>query len=170
MELTNFIKIYDFESKELLQFLNERSLWKKSQDDNLEKTIGEFDYCKIDNSIRDYGKLWSLLLTGQLQAMNEYLKEFPKSEFSGGSTFYYRRYKKNDHTYNDCHYNPTVSRQCNFIMNLNDTYTGGAIDINGKEYNLKKDQLIIFPCNFMYRWSHQPVITGEKYTIESFIV
>ena len=170
MQLIDYIKVYDFEGDGLLEFLNQRTKWKHSQDNDFEKTVGVFDYCKVDNSIQDYGKLWSMLLTGQLQSINEYIKDFPKSEFSGGSAFYFRKYSINGHTYEDCYYDPTVSKQCNFIMNLNDDYSGGELKINDEIYRLKKNQLIIFPRNFMYRWSHQPVVSGEKYTIESFIV
>jgi predicted 2-oxoglutarate/Fe(II)-dependent dioxygenase YbiX len=54
---------------------------------------------------------------------------------------------------------------------LNDDYEGG--EINFPRFNLKikpeKNSLILFPSNYVYNHSAEPVKNGTKYAIATFL-
>jgi len=66
-----------------------------------------------------------------------------------------------------------VNRQLSFIINLNEGYEGGELIFyypNNEQFayskiELKTGDLIMFPSNFMYPHSVQPIISGIRYSI-----
>jgi predicted 2-oxoglutarate/Fe(II)-dependent dioxygenase YbiX len=65
-----------------------------------------------------------------------------------------------------------VNRHLSFIINLNEDYKGGELIFyyphNQQPYSkieLKTGDLIMFPSNFMYPHSIEPIISGTRYSI-----
>ena len=66
-----------------------------------------------------------------------------------------------------------VNRQLSFIINLNEDYTGGELIFyypNNSQFAyskvvLKTGDLIIFPSNFMYPHSIQPILSDTRYSV-----
>ena len=65
-----------------------------------------------------------------------------------------------------------VNRHLSFIINLNKNYKGGELIFyyphNQQPYSkieLKTGDLIMFPSNFMYPHSIEPIISGTRYSI-----
>ena len=66
-----------------------------------------------------------------------------------------------------------VNRQLSFIINLNEDYKGGDLIFyypNDPQFayskvELKTGDLIMFPSNFMYPHSIQPIISGTRYSV-----
>ena len=66
-----------------------------------------------------------------------------------------------------------VNRQLSFIINLNEDYIGGELifyyphdqQFAYSKVELKTGDLIMFPSNFMYPHSIQPITSGTRYSI-----
>mgnify|MGYP003139796224 CR=1 FL=1 len=65
------------------------------------------------------------------------------------------------------------NRQLSFIINLNEDYKGGELIFyypNDKQFayskvELKTGDLVMFPSNFMYPHSVEPILSGTRYSI-----
>ena len=111
-----------------------------------------FNTC--DKAIKKYQTIFTSLQQLKLESIN--LLKYKKGNF----------YKR--HT--DAFYQ--VNRQLSFIINLNTDYEGGELLFyyphNQKPYskvNLNTGDLIMFPSNFMYPHSIEPIISGTRYSI-----
>tara|TARA_R100001443_G_scaffold114385_2_gene130327 strand:+ start:3979 stop:4542 length:564 start_codon:yes stop_codon:yes gene_type:complete len=111
-----------------------------------------FNTC--DKAIKKYQTIFTSLQNLRLESIN--LLKYKKGNF----------YKK--HT--DAFYQ--VNRQLSFIINLNNDYEGGELifyyPYNQKPYSkveLQTGDLIMFPSNFMYPHSIQPIKSGTRYSI-----
>tara|TARA_R100001509_G_scaffold161201_1_gene130057 strand:- start:1267 stop:1836 length:570 start_codon:yes stop_codon:yes gene_type:complete len=66
-----------------------------------------------------------------------------------------------------------VNRQLSFIINLNEDYEGGELifyyphnqQFAYSKVELKTGDLIMFPSNFMYPHSVEPIISGTRYSV-----
>jgi|LakMenEpi03Aug12_release.lakeMendotaPanAssembly.Ray.scaffolds.fasta_scaffold706648_2 hypothetical protein len=56
-------------------------------------------------------------------------------------------------------------------LNLNDEYTGGDfVFMNGERIiSLEKGDALVFPANFYWVHETKPILTGTRYTVNSFI-
>jgi predicted 2-oxoglutarate/Fe(II)-dependent dioxygenase YbiX len=70
---------------------------------------------------------------------------------------------------------PEVPRTLSMIFLLNDDYEGGELTLYDPESNplfslpVKKNQLIVWPSNFMFPHGVAPVKKGTRYSIVSWI-
>lgn len=170
--LYDYVKIYDVNVEDHLIDKIIGSKFKKSSNDLSENFHGDFEFYKLDDCENnpDYGILWSALLSGQLAAINEYKNVFPKMDISGGTSFVFRKYSVGNFVLEKSSWHPAYPTTLVFILNISD-YDGGEILINEhKKFKLSKNQVMIFPSAFMYRYQHLPVTHGIKYTVESGIV
>lgn len=62
-------------------------------------------------------------------------------------------------------------RELSLSINLNDNYSGGEFSFFDKElkFDLKKGDIIMFPSNFMYPHEILPILSGERYSIITWI-
>jgi len=112
-----------------------------------------FNTC--NDAIKKYQKIFISLQQLKLESIN--LLKYKKGNF----------YKR--HT--DAYYQ--VNRQLSFIINLNEDYEGGELIFyypNDPQFAyskvlLKTGDLIMFPSNFMYPHSIQPITSGTRYSI-----
>lgn len=104
-----------------------------------------------------------------LQSLDCFLTTTLKSELRYAHRYRILRYKKGDYIH------PHIDWE-NFIhasvtINLNDEYTGGEFQFfNGKKsIQLGTGDAIVFPAS--HYWVHQvtPILTGTRYSINSFI-
>lgn len=168
----DYVKIYDTDVSEDLVDMIIGADFKKSSEDQLEKFYGNFEFYNLNDSSNNsnYGIIWSALLTGQLATINEYKNLYPKIDISGGTSFVFRKYSVGDSILEKSSWHPGQPTTLIFILNLSD-YEGGEILLNeSKKFKLSKNQVMIFPSAFMYRYQHLPVTKGIKYTVESGIV
>tara|TARA_R100001509_G_C4865707_1_gene214967 strand:- start:122 stop:688 length:567 start_codon:yes stop_codon:yes gene_type:complete len=112
-----------------------------------------FDTCC--NAIQKYQKIFpSLHQELKLESVN--LLKYKKGNF----------YKKHIDAYHQ------VNRHLSFIINLNEEYEGGELIFyyphNQQPYSkvkLQTGDLIMFPSNFMYPHSVEPIISGTRYSV-----
>ena len=124
---------------------------KKEHDALYNKVI--FNTCC--KAIQKYQKIFpSLYQELKLESVN--LLKYKKGNF----------YKKHIDAYHQ------VNRHLSFIINLNEDYEGGELIFyyphNQQPYskvNLKTGDLVMFPSNFMYPHSVEPVLSGTRYSI-----
>jgi len=127
---------------------------RKDQDMLYKKII--FECCQ--KALKNYQKIFpSLHQEMKLESIN--LLKYVKGNF----------YKRHIDAYHK------VNRHISFIINLNRDYEGGELMFyypnNHKPYSkvyLNKGDLIMFPSNFMYPHSVEPVISGTRYSIVSW--
>tara|TARA_R100001126_G_C4867063_1_gene170820 strand:+ start:258 stop:827 length:570 start_codon:yes stop_codon:yes gene_type:complete len=113
-----------------------------------------FNTCSA--AIKKYQKLFpSLHQELKLESIN--LLKYVKGNF----------YKKHTDAFHQ------VNRQLSFIINLNQDYEGGDLifyyphnqQFAYSKVQLKTGDLVMFPSNFMYPHSIQPIISGTRYSI-----
>lgn len=81
------------------------------------------------------------------------------------------RYKKNQYIGQHIDASGRSPRELSCSLTLNDDYKGGEFCFFNREikYNLKKGDIIIFPSNFMYPHEVLPILSGERYSIITWI-
>lgn len=116
----------------------------------------------IDNEIYHYVQ----------SAGAEYSRIFPYFEAAkdyGYSILRYEAGGKYDWHIDQCE---EFNRQVTIILNLNDDYEGGKLSYI-KDHNMiamGKGDIVIFPSNFMYPHRINPVTSGTRYSIISWLV
>jgi len=171
MDIYDYIKVYDFNIEDNILSEIKNANWINSIENVAHALDGKYSFYELNDYKDDiYGNLWGPLLTGQMQIINEYLKSHPKLELSGGTTFVFKKYKDGDCTYDTTGWNPGEPTTLRVIMSLTE-YEGGEVLFNN-DYKVKlgKNQVLVFPSAFMYRYEQLPVTSGIKYTVESGIV
>ena len=113
-----------------------------------------FNTCSA--AIKKYQKLFpSLHQELKLESIN--LLKYVKGNF----------YKKHTDAFHQ------VNRQLSFIINLNEAYEGGELifyyphdqQFAYSKVELKTGDLVMFPSNFMYPHSVEPIISGTRYSV-----
>lgn len=147
-------------------------------ENNIEiKNHGEYKFLKLEkykNIPEDiFENLYGSLQMGLVQAVDEYylqVDEFKYSCLSGSEPFVLTKYTKNDHVIRHSDYFPIRPRSLTMHLTFNNTFTGGEFSFFGGEYTIqpRKNQVIIFPANFVFNYEILPVTSGERWAAENW--
>jgi len=82
-------------------------------------------------------------------------------------TFAFLKYQSQDKGHYDWHTDDNAQhapRTLTCILGLNDDYRGGKLKVidDDNSFHIRKNQLILFPSNFLYPHKVEPVIEGER--------
>lgn len=77
------------------------------------------------------------------------------------------RYGSEQKFHNHIDDHPFFTRRISLTFYLNDEYEGGDVEFNrfGLRFKAKKNQLLLFPSNFIYNHEVHPVTNGQRYVI-----
>jgi hypothetical protein len=77
------------------------------------------------------------------------------------------RYGKEQKFHNHVDDHPLFTRRISMTYYLNDDYEGGDVEFSkyGLRFKAKKNNLLIFPSNFMYNHAVHPVTDGLRYVV-----
>jgi hypothetical protein len=77
------------------------------------------------------------------------------------------RYGKEQRFHDHIDDHPFFTRRISLTYYLNDDYEGGDVEFNryGLRFKAKKNDLLIFPSNFMYNHQVYPVTDGLRYVV-----
>lgn len=77
------------------------------------------------------------------------------------------RYGSEQKFHNHIDDHPFFTRRISLTFYLNDEYEGGDVEFNrfGLRFKAKKNQLLLFPSNFIYNHEVHPVTSGQRYVI-----
>ena len=153
--------------------LNKATLLKDGKD--IEDTKQRNVYCYGLNEKNEHDVLYKKLIFNTCSAaIKKYQKMFPslhqELKLESINLLKYVEgnfYKKHTDAFHK------VNRQLSFIINLNEDYKGGDLIFyypNDPQFayskvELKTGDLIMFPSNFMYPHSIQPILSGTRYSI-----
>jgi predicted 2-oxoglutarate/Fe(II)-dependent dioxygenase YbiX len=119
----------------------------------------------------------NFLTTMMLNAKNSYCRELRIKDFPcrGDVDVAFLKYGEGGHYKIHVDDAPEVPRTLSMIFLLNDDYEGGELTLYDPESNplfslpVKKNQLIVWPSNFMFPHGVAPVKKGTRYSIVSWI-
>lgn len=77
------------------------------------------------------------------------------------------RYGKEQKFHDHIDDHPFFTRRISLTYYLNDEYEGGDVEFkrHGLRFKAKKNDLLIFPSNFVYNHEVHPVISGTRYVV-----
>lgn len=103
---------------------------------------------KLNICLRDYESLWHLRM--------QYVEAFNFVKYMTNRFF-------KVHVDHGPYYSCTISA----VMYLNDDYSGGEIKFtrHGLQFKPEAGDLVIFPSNFVYEHSSEPITEGTKYAV-----
>jgi predicted 2-oxoglutarate/Fe(II)-dependent dioxygenase YbiX len=106
------------------------------------------------------------------KACTEYNKKFIHAFLQKDSGYNLLKYEKNGFFLQHTDSYITIPRTVSCSINLNDNFKGGEFSFfdNKFKYSLKKGSAIMFPSNFQYPHSIQPVIDGTRYSIVTWFI
>ena len=162
--LSSYIEISPMKKATLLKDNKEfedtkqRNVFNYGLDDKNEHDLlyKKFIFNTCNKAIKEYQKIFtSLHQELKLESIN--LLKYEKNNF----------YKKHTDAFHQ------VNRQLSFIINLNEGYEGGELIFyypNNQQaayskVDLKTGDLVMFPSNFMYPHSVQPITSGVRYSV-----
>ena len=113
--------------------------------------------------------------------MSNFTKEFHKNQKpcldQYMATYYARiekfenpqllRYGKEQRFHDHIDDHPFFTRRISLTYYINEDYEGGDVEFNryGRRFKAKKNDLLIFPSNFMYNHQVYPVTDGLRYVV-----
>jgi hypothetical protein len=160
---------------------NEHFLWKKAsvfkdKELNKQKSVRNTDIVKIPYYINHVDekttkdKISNILTKSFNKPINQY---FEKYLFSTNSHYEYSllRYGVGQKFDDHIDHNTSIPRSISLVYYLNDDYAGGEINFSILGIKIKpvKNQLIIFPSNYIYRHSVQEVTEGTRYSVVTWL-
>jgi hypothetical protein len=102
---------------------------------------------------------------------DEYMQEFKINVRSWHSRLEFLRYDVGQFFEDHIDTVPGITRTVSAVLYLNDDYEGGEIYFSRFDLKIKpeKNSLILFPSNYVYNHSAEPVKKGTKYAIATFL-
>lgn len=159
----------EYENKEFKKIRECKRISLPAYDDN-ELLVKNSSLPVIDNiSARKYAQLsiHNFLNKSLYGCINDYKKNNKALDWSKSEGWQILKYEKDDYFENhvdDMKQNP---RTVSMVFYLNDNYEGGEIEFSKFNLNIKpeKNEMILFPSNYIYGHKAKPVISGVKYVI-----
>lgn len=98
--------------------------------------------------------------------LDEYMN-FHYAKIKGFENPQLLRYGKEQKFHDHIDDHPFFTRRISLTYYLNDDYEGGDVSFNrfGLRFKAKKNQLLLFPSNFMYNHEVHPVTDGLRYVV-----
>lgn len=174
--LTHYIRIYDMVvPDDFLQNLIKEAHFIDGHINHY-KINKERRLCKASSIITPY--YCDIIWNNIHNALEEYLKITPYLHISKNKDGYtLLKYEKNglfkEHVdFIDVTNNEKNIRQLAVVILLNDEFEGGCLQFFNGTYTvpLKKNQLVIYPANFMYPHQVTPIVSGIRYTIVTWLL
>jgi hypothetical protein len=179
----NFIKIYDFESKNLLEFA-------EMSDSYLEIAMtssGNTDYRQCKNFWFDKNVVTNFGLPGFFKEfyseidnicnkmIDNYCLDFPLCEKSLcriHTGFHLLKYDVGDNYKEHVDdFGTGAFRRLSISLCLNDEYSGGEFEFfNSLKLNLKKNQAIVFPSSWLFSHKINPITNGVRRSIVTWFI
>jgi hypothetical protein len=98
--------------------------------------------------------------------LDQYIREYGAviEHFEDPHLLRYGKEQKFNHHVDD---HPQLTRRVSMTYYLNDEYEGGDVEFKrqGLRFKAKKNDLLIFPSNFMYHHQVHPVTDGLRYVV-----
>lgn len=183
ISISNFIKIYDFESENLLKFA-------ESTDAYLEGAMtsgGDTDYRKCKNfwfdenvaynfGLPDFFKSFYLEADRiSTEMINLYCQDFPlcsKSLSRSHTGYHVLRYDVGDYYKEHVDdFGKNAFRRLSLSLCINDEYKGGEFQFfNNYSVTLKKNQCIIFPSSWIFPHKILPISEGIRRSIVCWVI
>ena len=185
MKLTNFVSI---SQPFIIPFINEQ-FYKicKSKDDSFQQaTIVLEKGQEVDTKVRNT-KTWSLnnvnlneittmhwanyFACNITKCMNDYMNQFMPGYFFTLNDIQVLKYEPGGFYNFHVDHGNKISRTLSFIYFINDDYEGGDLIFQDpstkEEYKIekKKNQVVVWPSNFLYPHKVTPVKKGVRYSI-----
>jgi Rps23 Pro-64 3,4-dihydroxylase Tpa1-like proline 4-hydroxylase len=141
------------------------------------KNHGKYNYLKLEKyeSIPDksFEKLFGPFQMGLVQAVDMYsrvVNEFVYSDLSGSESFLLTKYQSGDYVVKHSDYFPIKARSLSLHLTLNEEFEGGEFSFFNGEHIIKpkKNQIIIFPANFIFNYEIFPVTSGIRWAAENW--
>jgi Rps23 Pro-64 3,4-dihydroxylase Tpa1-like proline 4-hydroxylase len=141
------------------------------------KNHGKYNYLKLEKykSIPDesFEKLFGPLQMGLVQAVDMYsqlVNDFVYSDLSGSESFMLTKYQTGNYVIKHSDYFPIKARSLSLHLTLNEEFDGGEFSFFNGEHIIKpkKNQIIIFPANFIFNYEILPVTTGVRWSAENW--
>jgi len=175
MVLEDYIKIFEFEDDLYSECLKLKHNLIPSLTGNgltTHRTCSEF-YLHPGNEEHTDQELYKRIEKIVFDAVEKYKKDIPdagKSIHGSHSGFHILRYQQSQEF--DTHIDDFANafRRISITLNLNDCYEGGDFVINNKTFKLKRNQILIFPSNFVFPHKVTPVSSGERWSIVTWII
>jgi hypothetical protein len=181
--ITDFIKIYDFESTDLLKFA-------EMADPYLEGAMtssGDTDYRKCknfwfdENIVANFGlptffkSFYAEIDRIYNEIINQYCKDFPNCNNSLSrihTGFHLLRYDSGDYYKEHVDdFRQQAFRRLSLSLCINDDFEGGEFQFfNTYTLNLKKNQCCIFPSTWMFPHKILPITSGVRRSIVSWTI
>ncbi len=124
-------------------------IWEVDPGDEIDDLI----FNCIKDSVSDYGSL------------------FPYMRSQQDNGYSILRYVTGDEHHYHTDQNAENNRELSIIVNLNDDYEGGALNLHNEYVSTKMDRgdIMIFPSNFMFPYRINPITSGVRYTIVTWM-
>jgi hypothetical protein len=116
-----------------------------------------------DNPLADFSKAFH---QNMKPFLDQYIREYGAviENFENPQLLRYGKEQKFNHHVDD---HPKITRRVSMTYYLNDDYEGGDVEFKrqGLRFKAKKNDLLIFPSNFMYHHQVHPVTDGLRYVV-----
>jgi hypothetical protein len=138
---------------------------------------GKYSFLRLEKykniSNDTFEKLFGPLQMGLVQAFDEYcvdIRECIYSGLNGSESFVLTRYNTGDYVMCHSDYFPLKPRSLSLHLTLNENFTGGELSFFNGQYIIqpKKNQLVIFPANFIFNYEILPITSGERWAAENW--
>ena len=118
---------------------------------------------KENNPLADFSKAF---YQSMKPCLDQYTREYGAviEDSENPQLLRYGKEQKFNHHVDD---HPKITRRVSMTYYLNDDYEGGDVEFKrqGLRFKAKKNDLLIFPSNFMYHHQVHPVTDGLRYVV-----
>lgn len=104
--------------------------------------------------------------------MKKYNEKFPYAQIESDSGYELLRYNVGQKYIQHVDHFKEVPRSITCVIGLNDNYEGGEFTFFDKQLRMKveKGTILMFPSNFQYPHSVEPITNGTRYSIVTWLV